>query len=319
MNDILTRQNIPNLIELLKAHKIVHQQCKNFQIFDVICFVIALLFPLLIIKYPNFKHTIYAFGALWTIIYLLAEVFRINKAKQSAIILEQFDTELYTLQWNKVLCNDKLSIRKIIELSTKYSKNSCPKWYSKKIDTSLPKEILTLLCQRVNISYATFQKQKYIILLSIVTALYYVIYIVIAFKHHARFFNFLAMLSSSISFLVYYMLNFISLKSYIKSKNKTLAMIDKELENFTQTKSSLPLTETIRQIQDVIFIERTVPEKIPDWFYRLNHFKNERYIDNLIIKIENNLKQKSNSIITKKTKHTKTIELAVMELENNMG
>ena len=96
------------------------------------------------------------------------------------------------------------------------------------------------------------------------------------------------MLSPSISFLVYSALNVISLKSHVKSKNETLKIIDTELDNYKNNKTSLPTNETLRQIQDVIFTERTVPEKVPDWFYRLNKIKNENFIDNLIITIQNN-------------------------------
>lgn len=95
------------------------------------------------------------------------------------------------------------------------------------------------------------------------------------------------MLSPSISFLIYSVLNILSLKSHIKSKNETLKFIDKELDNY-KVNRSLPTNETLRQIQDVIYSERTVPEKVPDWFYRLNKSKNENFIDNLIIKIQNN-------------------------------
>jgi hypothetical protein len=95
------------------------------------------------------------------------------------------------------------------------------------------------------------------------------------------------MLSPSISFLIYSVLNILSLKSHIKSKNETLRIIDKEIDNY-KVNRSLPTNETLRQIQDVIYSERTVPEKVPDWFYRLNKTKNENFIDNLIIKIQNN-------------------------------
>ena len=159
-------------------------------------------------------------------------------------------------------------------------------WYSTKIDNTLPNEISILLCQRINFSWEISQRQKFVTFLSIIAILYYGIYIVIGFINNVGFFDLLVMLSPSISFLVYSVLNVISLRSHVKSKNETLKFIDRELENFKQSKAALPKTETLRQIQDVVFTERTVPEKVPDWFYRLNMSKNENFIDNLIIKIQ---------------------------------
>lgn len=288
MNDITTRQNNPNFIELLKAQRVAYSQCKKFQIFDVVSIIIAILFPLLTLKYPSYQNAINAFGVLWTASYLLTEVYRKNKTTQGAIIQEQFDTELYDIKWNEVLCKDKANIDTIQDLASKYSKNDLHNWYSTKIDNKLPNEISILLCQRINFSWEISQRQKFVTFLSIIAILYYGIYIIIGFKNNVGFFDLLVMLSPSISFLVYSVLNVISLRSHVKSKNETLKFIDRELENFKQSRATLPKTETLRQIQDVVFTERTVPEKVPDWFYRLNKSKNENFIDNLIIKIQNN-------------------------------
>jgi len=134
MNDITSRQNNPNFIELLKAQRIAYSQCKRFQIFDVVSVIIAILFPLLTLKFPNYQNTFNAFGVIWTASYLITEVYRKNKTTQGAIIQEQFDTELYNLKWNEVLCKDKTSIDTIQELASKYSKNDLANWYSTKID-----------------------------------------------------------------------------------------------------------------------------------------------------------------------------------------
>jgi hypothetical protein len=253
MNDITTKQNNPNLVELLKAQRVAYSQCKKFQIFDVVSVIIAILFPFLTLKYPNYQKAINAFGVLWTASYLLTEVYRKNKTTQGAIIQEQFDTELYNIKWNEVLCKDKANIDTIQDLASKYSKNDLQNWYSTKIDNTLPNEISILLCQRINFSWEISQRQKFVTFLSIIAILYYGIYIVIGFKNNVGFFDLLVMLSPSISFLVYSVLNVISLRSHVKSKNETLKFIDKELEKFKQSRTSLPTSETLRQIQNVIF------------------------------------------------------------------
>jgi hypothetical protein len=287
MNDLTSRQNKVDLIELLKAQRIAYSQCKTFQLFDVVSIIVALIFPILTLKLAEFQNTINAFGVIWTIAYLLTEYYRKNKTTQGAIIQEQFDTELYNMKWNDVLCKDKLSIDTIQGLSSKYSKNDLSNWYSSKIDSAIPNEIAVILCQRINFSWEITQRKKFVLFLSMLTGLYYLTYIAIGFKNNIGFYDLLVILSPSISFLVYGVMNILSLNGHIKSKNETLRIIDNELENY-KSQRAIPTNEKLRQIQDVIFNERTVPEKVPDWFYRLNKTKNEDFIDKLIVKIQNN-------------------------------
>ena len=89
MNDIISKQNNPHLIELLKAQRIAYSQCKTLQIFDVVSIVIAIVFPVLTLKLPEYQNVINAFGVLWTIAYLLTEFYRKNKTTQGAVIQEQ--------------------------------------------------------------------------------------------------------------------------------------------------------------------------------------------------------------------------------------
>lgn len=288
MNDITSRQNNPNLIELLKAQRTAYSQCKSFQLFDLVSLVVAIIFPVLILTFPSSQNMINAIGVLWTIAYLVTEIHRRNKTTQGALIQEQFDTELYNLEWNEILCKEKVSLDTIQELAVKYSKNDLMNWYSVEIKNSLPKEIAVILCQRINFSWEIIQRRKFVTFLSIITGLYYSIYIAIGFKYNIGFFDLLVMLSPSISFLIYSVLNILSLKSHIKSKNETLKFIDKELDRY-KVNRNLPTTGKLRQIQDVIFSERTVPEKVPDWFFRMYRSKNENFIDNLNEKIQLNL------------------------------
>ena len=288
MNDITTRQNNPNLIELLKAQRTAYSQCKTFQLFDVVSIIIAVIFPVLTLVCPAYQNMINAFGVLWTISYLLTEIYRKIKTTQGALIQEQFDTELYNLNWNEILCKDKVNTDTIQELAAKYSKNDLTNWYSINIKNTHPKEIAVILCQRINFSWEITQRRKFVVFLSIIAAMYYLIYIVIGLKNNIGFYDLLVMLSPSISFLIYSVLNILSLKSHIKSKNETLKFIDKELDNY-KVNRILPISEKLRQIQDIIFTERTVPEKVPDWFYKINKSKNENFIDNLINRIQLNL------------------------------
>ena len=104
MNKIVQKQNEPQFIDLLKAQNVAHSQAKLFNILDYISVASAIILPIVGIFLLQWVQPIVAFGLIWTIVILISEVFRRNKTIQGTKIQEQFDTELYEMNWNNVLC-----------------------------------------------------------------------------------------------------------------------------------------------------------------------------------------------------------------------
>lgn len=288
MNTINKRQNDKEFIDYLKAQRIAYSQCKFYQIFDLISILLAIILPIIGLFKTNLVNYLGAFGVLWTIVYLIAENFRKIKSEQGAKIQEQFDTELYQVPWNEVLCRDKVNRDIQRDLITKYNKNDLKDWYSVEIGNTLPHEIAVLLCQRINFSWELNLRKKFVFFLVGVIVIYYGIFLLISILSNLGLFDTLILMAPSISFLIYGVQNSLSLKSQIKSKTQGLDLIDKKLEDFANN-NTLPTIEILRQIQDVIYIERTVPEKIPDWFYKAFRTRNEIRTDDLIKSIKNTL------------------------------
>lgn len=288
MNTINQRQNENEFIDYLKALRIAYSQCKFYQIFDFISILIAIILPIIGLFKTNLVNYLGAIGVLWTIVYLIAENFRKIKSEQGAKIQEQFDIELYQIPWNEVLCGNRINRDTKRDLINKYSKNDLNDWYSVEIGNTLPHKIAVLLCQRINFSWELNLRNKFVFFLVGVTVIYYGIFLLISILSNLGLFDTLVLMAPSISFLIYGVQNSLTLKSQIKSKTQGLYLIDKKIEDFANNKT-LPSIEILRQIQDVIFTERTVPEKIPDWFYRVFRKKNEIRTDDLIKSIKREL------------------------------
>lgn len=286
MNDITQKQNLPRFTNLLKAQRVAYSQCKFCQIFDLVSLVLAIVAPIIGIFRNDLVNVLGAIGVLWTIIYLTAESYRKTKTEQGAKLQEQFDTELYDIPWNDILCKSKVNIDVQNDLATKYSKNDLQDWYSTEIGNTLPKQIAVLICQRINFSWEINLRKTYVNFLIIIVLFYYGIFLIIEVLLNTGIYDILIMLAPSLSFLMYCVQNSLSLKTHIKSKNETLSMIDLKLQEYAQQRS-IPDNLTLRQFQDVIFTERTVPEKIPDLFYNFFKNDNENRIDQLVISIKN--------------------------------
>ena len=285
MNRITQRQNESEFIEYLKAQRVAYSQCKTYQIFDLISILMAIVLPIIGMYKSDIVNYLGAFGVLWTIIYLVTENYRKKKTEQGAKIQEQFDTELFEIQWNEILCKSKVNTDTYIDLAKEYDGNDLSNWYSLEVDSSLQKSIAVILCQRINFSWELKLRKRYVTFLIILLLAYYGIFIGFFVAKNIGFYDILLLIAPSLSFLIYGVQNSLSLKNHIKSKNDTLSQIDEILKKYSENRE-IPTDSTLRQIQDIIYSERTVPEKIPDWFYKLSKSKNENRTDNIIKSIK---------------------------------
>lgn len=281
MNRITEKQNESKFIEYLKAQRVAYSQCKSYQVFDVISIIMAIILPIIGMLNNDIVNYLGAFGVLWTIIYLVTENYRNKKTEQGAKIQEQFDTELYEIPWNEILCKEKISSDIQIDLATEYKGNDLLNWYSTEIDSSLPKAIAIVLCQRINFSWELKLRKRYVTFLIILLLTYYGLFIIFFISKNIGVYDILLLIAPSLSFLIYGVQNSINLKNHINSKNETLKQIDQILDKYSENRE-IPSDSTLRQIQDIIYNERTVPEKIPNWFYRLSKSTNEDRTDTII-------------------------------------
>lgn len=285
MNRILEKQNKPNFINYLKAQRVAYSQCKIYHVFDFISLLIAIVLPIIGFNNNEYVNYLGAFGVLWTAVYLVSENYRRKKTEQGAKIQEQFDTELFELPWNNILCKDKVNSDIQFDLAQNYNKNDLENWYSNEVDKSIPHPIAVLLCQRINFSWELKLRKLYVLFLVIVVVAYYGTFIGLSIAYNLGLYDVLLLIAPSLSFLIYGVQNSLSLKNTIKLKNDTLKQIDKLLERYGENKI-IPKTSILRQIQDIIFTERSVPVKIPDWFYRLFKSSNEERTDSIIKSIK---------------------------------
>lgn len=281
MNRISEKQNEVKFIEYLKAQRVAYTQCKIYQVFDLISILMAIVLPIIGMLNNNIVNYLGAFGVLWTIIYLISENYRKKKTEQGSKIQEQFDTELFEIPWNNILCKNKVNSDTQIDLAKKYNGNDLSNWYSLEVNSSLPQPIAVVLCQRINFSWELKLRKRYVTFLIILLVAYYGLFIAFFISKNIGFYDILLLIAPSLSFLIYGVQNSLSLKNHIISKNETIEQIDEILEKYSKHKE-MPNESVLRQIQDIIYIERTVPEKIPDWFYKLSKSSNENRTDSII-------------------------------------
>jgi len=281
MNEISQNQNKVEFIDLLKAQRIAYSKCKKYLICDLVSVFIAIILPLLGLIENDLVRPLGAVGFIWTVIYLITELYKKKLTTIAAKIQEEFDTELFNLHWNKMLCKNKINQDTRHDLSIEYHKDDLKNWYSVEIDNTLPHNIAVILCQRTNFSWELSLRKRFTKFLLASVTLYYGAIIIVSILLNTGIYDMLILLVPSLSFLIYAVKNIYSLINQIHTKQDTLENIDSYLEIYSKSKVE-PNIELLRQIQDVIYIERSAPEKIPDWFYKIFKDSNEIKTDELI-------------------------------------
>ena len=103
-------QNQPDKLKLLAAQRQFYNWAKTWiGINYSITFIIAVYAPIGYLLFPESKYVVGAIGAAWTLISLLINLKEQALTNKAARVQEQFDTEVFGLEWNEVIAGKKVS------------------------------------------------------------------------------------------------------------------------------------------------------------------------------------------------------------------
>lgn len=195
---------------------------------------------------------------------------------KAAKIQEQFDLNIYNLEWNKISIWNKLSYEYISEAKNKYiwNINELKNWYS---DVStLPIWFAIIICQRSNLFWDLKLRKYFSYTIILLMILIFLIHFSISY-----FLNIWA------SLFVYWFLlsSFPAIIIWINEVKENYEIINskRELENIIlkliDNKPNEPSFKDLRNIQDKIYELRKKWALIPEFWY--NFFK-EKFENNMI-------------------------------------
>lgn len=276
-NTIIKKQNEDIYLLLLKAQRIAYSSAKNYQIIDFISIFIAITQTILtILDYAVYLKFLAVIAVFWTLIILLSDIGRKNVTKTGAIIQEQFDIELFKIERNFVLVPDLIEYDKIVSLSRKYKKKDLKNWYSNEIDNTLPYSIAILLCYKQNIDWGINLRNKFSVFLICILAIFMIPFI-IQFSSKTTY-DLFYYIAPSLPFLVFVVTMLRNLNENVNRYKDINKIVKDYLDKYKNNKIE-PENKILRQIQDIFFIQRLNPYKVPDWFYRLYKDSINRDVD----------------------------------------
>lgn len=256
-------------LETLNAFRQKYNEIKCFRIARIIItYLLTFGFPLISYYYtseqhPNLKPILGSIGALYAFVSFWIIQYEKKGAKHGAQLQEVFDTSVFSLAWNNILVGEKPSKETIYQLSNRFNGTSDEKWYGNL--EGIPHPYNILICQRNNVVWDWRLRQNYIILLSIV--------LITLFIGQAGYSLYLKLTLADfltgifLPSLAAYILGLRELIEHIDNRNGKRSMESKITKLIDNLLVSKQVDEnSVRQIQDAIYILRRCPAIIPNWF-----------------------------------------------------
>ena len=276
MNDFKTKQNYPDLLNLLKLQRYKYSIAS---IISTIHFIISVVIPigLSCIALLNIKDTLLVYfnflGVVCEVICIFLPI-TINKYKSTAAQIQYvFDISLFGLRIDKLISNYS-----IVELVTESQKKRIQRlkglenWYS--IDDTLDTNNAIFSCQQQNIRWDKTLRKTFLTCMICVCSISIFAIISIAIIKDLAFNTLWSYIFLLLPIITYCIKFILSCKNDLKEQNYLSIIINSYSSKKTFTKKELEYLEA------KIYYYRKDLIKIPNWFFSIFRKHQQKYADN---------------------------------------
>ncbi len=280
MHNILLNQNRPENILRLAAQRQLYKEAKRYLIIQILITVpvTIILSFLKLIPADNLGFDIVAvaafFGAIISIAdYLIGQFLVSNFKCKAAKVQEEFDCEVYEMNWDKISVGSKIPQEVVNEYGRKYkeiTESPLIDWYPVEI-AGLSKEKAIFICQKTNLYYDKTLRNKYIWTTSIVSLVILGIIITTSLIGNPSLGDF--MVRVFVPFLPVLILSLRVVIEHFKSA-RALSELHATVNGLADS-TTYPSMADLRLVQTKIFASRKDSPLVPDFFYNRKRKKLE--------------------------------------------
>jgi ABC-type multidrug transport system fused ATPase/permease subunit len=264
MNPILSSQNHPENIKLLKASAAAYSKAKGGELkITYLLLFLAVAYPICYLNKldVNIKYILFGFSFLITLLgQLFADRFKGNTSK-GAIFKEEFDTKIFELPWKSTLKKPDRS--EIIHYAKQYRGREIKDWYSANLSSTISNNISIAILQHTNTSWDIELRKTYSRWLFNIFVFYTIALIIICVIIQTEILNVFLLFFSLLSFYVHILTLMRGHKAAISKREA----ISNHLDEIIRSKKDISIVE-LRDIQDEIYYTRQESAKVPDFFFR---------------------------------------------------
>ena len=295
MNNFYEKQNELHMLKLLAGQRQIYSDCKTIlmkvffagvvvpSIFSLIFFVMSF--------YPGYtgpwiKTLLTIYGLVFFIVNHFIMEHVSNCKKKAARIQEEYDTNLFNMEWNDIVAGKKIPFSESMEYAQKHFATEGDRrlrnWYlNAPMSVSAP--LMVMLCQSKNMGWDAGLKKKTSTFLSVILALNIIMFaITFIFTNptYLQFVAFVAILLPTYQFYYRYVSD--NKKSFARADElrilveNTLRQVVKECAYDIKA-----LDKQSRLVQDQIFNYRATGNPVPDFMHKINRAKDEERYDRI--------------------------------------
>jgi len=280
--DIYIRQNEDDMLNLLKAQRLVYSSAKWHIIFLFLCFVFLPLSINIIIPYlpQNSNILMPLLSSAILVLFVLGHFFRSRLKEKKVLatyIQQKFDTYVFDMQevyqkYIKFKTHLKENIRNAVRKYENVEEANLENWYSDY--SNLPYEHAVFYCQKENFNWSLKLSNKYRYVLKMFFMLVILIIIINAIINLSSVNHLILILTTLLPLFSHFYDSYQKITKDIQS----LRDIVREIEQTEMKLDSLnneKLNEITKELQEKIFLHRQKAYLIPNPFYRFlrNHFQ----------------------------------------------
>lgn len=279
-NNIVELQNKPENIKMLKA---MHHLYSKVGVVTNYYFIFCVLVPIVISfakpfissdDYQVLFHSMIAYNLLSLIVGLWLEC-KIKKERVlAAKIQQQFDCNVFELQWNKYTFGTQPSLEDINSNVKSSNDEDFINWYDREVDT-VDRMLAVIICQRINLTYDVALRKKFLSYITLICSIIFIAIMVVAFCENEGLRTTIVFVAVPLIPIIRWFFSTRKANSNNMEKCERIKkIIDDYLEKYRNNGvvfNDIDLCE----IQNCIYEHRKTAFKIPDFIYNKMRSKQE--------------------------------------------
>ncbi len=279
MAGLAVRQNSTRIIDLHQAIAVAHRHAQRAHSAALLMSVAVAALGVVARVAPGTAGTISLVGAAWAALYTVVFApWAARYQNTSATLQEMLDTELFGLPWNRVTVGDKIADDHVSELKTRF-RGDVQRLHDYYLVADVPAPYDVLFCLEQNLGWGSRVRQRYAQLLLTVAVLWCVAGVVVGLVAGLRIPElvsswFVPSLGLLLLCLDSYRAQISNTRERTRVKRLVVAASDDPVAAPLTTGPEW--TAFARQVQDVLFQLRRHQPRVPVWFFRRFHDRDQQ-------------------------------------------
>lgn len=279
-NNIVELQNKPENIKMLKAMRHLYSKVgvlTNYYFIFCVLVPIVISFAKPFISSDDYQvlfHSMIAYNLLSLIVGLWLEC-KIKKERVlAAKIQQQFDCNVFELQWNKYTFGTQPSLEDINSNVKSSNDEDFINWYDREVDT-VDRMLAVIICQRINLTYDVALRKKFLSYITLICSIIFIAIMVVAFCENEGLRTTIVFVAVPLIPIIRW---FFSTRKANSDNMEKCERIKKIIDDYLEEYRSNGIVFSdidLCEIQNCIYEHRKTAFKIPDFIYNKMRSKQE--------------------------------------------